>query len=57
VFERDGAVVVVDEISMDLVLGSTVDFEQEMIRSGFIILNNPNSDTGCGCGVSFNLKE
>lgn len=55
-FERDDATVVVDEMSMDFVRGSTIDYTQEMIRSSFVVLNNPNSETGCGCGASFALK-
>lgn len=47
-FERDGARVVVDEVSLDLVRGSTVDYVQEMIRSSFAINNNPNSESACG---------
>lgn len=57
VFERDGAEVVVDEVSLDLLRGSTVDFEEEIVREGFAVINNPNSDSSCGCGVSFGLKE
>jgi|TARA_B110000211_G_C13855348_1_gene454058 iron-sulfur cluster assembly 2 len=56
VFTRDGAEVVVDDVSLEFVKGSTVDYEQELIRSGFAILNNPNSEAGCGCGVSFAAK-
>ncbi|KAF0691910.1 Aste57867_16949 [Aphanomyces stellatus] len=57
VFEKDGAQVVVDETSMELLKGSTVDFAQELIRSSFTIINNPNASSGCGCGSSFELKE
>ena len=56
VFKRDGAMVVVDDMSMEFVRGSTVDFVQEMIRSSFAVVNNPNSEAGCGCGASFSLK-
>ena len=56
VFERDEALVVVDDISLEYVRGSTVDFVEEMIRSSFAVTNNPNSETGCGCGASFALK-
>ncbi|KDO30500.1 hypothetical protein SPRG_04402 [Saprolegnia parasitica CBS 223.65] len=61
-FEKDGAEVVVDATSMDLAqattsLGSTVDFVQELIRSSFSVINNPNAVSGCGCGTSFELKE
>ena len=58
VFVRDGVEVIVDDTSIEFVKGATVDYEQELIRSGFAILNNPNIDgPGCGCGVSFSLKE
>ena len=56
VFKRDEAVVVVDDVSMEFVRGATVDFVQEMIRSSFAVVNNPNSEAGCGCGASFSLK-
>lgn len=55
-FRRDNAVVVVDDVSMEFVRGATVDFVQEMIRSSFAVVNNPNSEAGCGCGASFSLK-
>ena len=58
VFVRDGVEVIVDDTSIEFVKGATVDYEQELIRSGFAILNNPNIDgPGCGCGVSFSVKE
>ena len=56
VFERDGAKVVIDDVSYEFVKGSTIDFEEEMIRSSFAVINNPNSESGCGCGVSFAAK-
>ncbi|RLN88166.1 hypothetical protein BBJ28_00016573 [Nothophytophthora sp. Chile5] len=57
VFERSGGKVVVDKESLELIRGSTVDFEQELIRSAFAIVNNPNAVSGCGCGSSFDLKD
>ena len=57
IFERDDAVVIVDSVSLDMMRGSTIDFETELIRSGFVVLNNPNAEAGCGCGVSFGLKD
>ena len=55
-FERDGARVVVDDVSFDLIRGSTVDFAQEVIRSAFVVVNNPQSESACGCKSSFALK-
>lgn len=57
VFEKDGARVIVDESSLNLLQGSTVDFVQEMIRSSFIIKDNPQSESACGCGSSFAVKN
>ena len=56
----DGALstrVVIDEASLDLLRGSTVDFVQEMIRSSFAIVENPQSESACGCGSSFAVKN
>jgi iron-sulfur cluster assembly accessory protein len=56
VFGRDGAQVVLDQQSLELMRGATLDFVQEMIRSSFAVLNNPNSESACGCGTSFAVK-
>ena len=56
VFERNGARIIVDDVSFQFVKGSTVDFVEEMIKSSFAISENPNADSGCGCGVSFAAK-
>ena len=56
-FEKQGARVVVDEASLELVNGSTVDFEEEMMKSAFVITENPQSMAGCGCGSSFQAKD
>jgi iron-sulfur cluster assembly accessory protein len=57
VFERDGAKVVVDQSSLELVKGATIDYVQEMIKSAFAIVNNPQSESACGCGTSFAVKN
>lgn len=52
VFERDGAVVVVDDISLELLAGSEVDYVEDLIGSYFSV-KNPNATSSCGCGNSF----
>ncbi|WP_114391665.1 iron-sulfur cluster insertion protein ErpA [Oleisolibacter albus] len=52
VFERDGARLVVDDTSLDLLAGAEVDFVEDLMGSYFKI-NNPNASSSCGCGSSF----
>ena len=56
VIERAGAKLVVDEMSLELLRGATVDFEDDMMRSAFVVSENPMSEAACGCGTSFNPK-
>ncbi|XP_019650191.1 iron-sulfur cluster assembly 2 homolog, mitochondrial isoform X3 [Ailuropoda melanoleuca] len=56
VFEQGGARVVVDSDSLAFVKGAQVDFSQELIRSSFQVLNNPQAQQGCSCGSSFSIK-
>ncbi|WP_333586082.1 HesB/IscA family protein [Phenylobacterium sp.] len=52
--ERDGAVALVDEISLVLLKGSEIDFVDELVGAEFKI-RNPNAKSSCGCGVSFSI--
>jgi len=49
--------VVIDTSSLDLLKGSKVDYVREMIRSAFAIVENPQSESACGCGSSFAVKN
>jgi len=57
VLVKDGMRVVVDQTSLDLLRGSTIDYVQEMIRSSFAVVGNPQSESACGCGSSFAVKN
>mmetsp|Transcript_11995 Transcript_11995/g.19901 ORF Transcript_11995/g.19901 Transcript_11995/m.19901 type:complete len:220 (+) Transcript_11995:170-829(+) len=52
-----GARVVVDPASLDFLRGSKIDFVQEMIKSSFAVVDNPQSESACGCGSSFAVKN
>lgn len=52
VIERDGATVLIDETSLDLLSGSTIDFVDDLVGQSFRI-TNPNASSSCGCGTSF----
>ena len=52
--ERDGVTLVVDEVSLDLVRGSAVDFVESLGGASFQV-TNPNAASGCGCGTSFSI--
>lgn len=52
-----GEKVVVDQASLDLIRGSTIDYVQEMIKSSFEVRDNPQSESACGCGSSFAVKN
>lgn len=56
VFEKGGAQVVVDEGALELVKGATIDFVEDMMRSAFAVVSNPQSESACGCGSSFAIK-
>jgi iron-sulfur cluster assembly protein len=50
--ERGGVRVIVDEKSALYLLGTTLDYVDTLVESGFKI-QNPNAKTTCGCGQSF----
>jgi iron-sulfur cluster assembly accessory protein len=54
VIERDGAVVLVDPMSLDFLKGAEIDFVDDMIGASFKV-NNPNATSSCGCGTSFSV--
>ena len=53
-FEKDGITVVVDDVSLDLLAGSEVDFVEDLMGASFQI-KNPNASSSCGCGNSFSI--
>ena len=54
VIRRDGAVVLIDQVSLGFLTGSQIDFVDDLIGASFKI-ENPNATAACGCGTSFAL--
>jgi iron-sulfur cluster assembly accessory protein len=52
IIERDGARLFVDPVSLPYLLGSEVDWVEDLIGASFKV-KNPNAVSACGCGVSF----
>ena len=50
----DGVELGVDQMSLDLVRGSMVDFVENLGGASFQV-TNPNAASGCGCGTSFSV--
>ncbi len=54
IVEREGARLFVDPVSLPFLLGSEVDWVDELIGAAFKV-KNPNARSSCGCGVSFSV--
>ena len=54
VIEKDGATILIDELSMVYMAGSEIDFVDDLIGQSFQI-RNPNAVASCGCGTSFSI--
>ncbi len=52
--DGDGAQLVIDPISLDLVRGSEIDFVESLDGKAFRV-TNPLAASGCGCGSSFSV--
>jgi iron-sulfur cluster assembly accessory protein len=52
--EKDGATVLIDELSLVYMGGSVIDFVDDLMGQSFQI-RNPNAVASCGCGTSFSI--
>ena len=51
-YETRGATVVVDDVSLKYLNGSTLRFVRNL-EGSYFTLDNPNATSSCGCGTSF----
>jgi iron-sulfur cluster assembly accessory protein len=54
IVERDGAVVLIDSVSLPYMDGSEIDFVDDLIGQSFQV-KNPHATASCGCGTSFSI--
>ncbi len=52
--ERNGVTLVVDPMSLQYLVGGTVNYEEGLQGARFFV-QNPNATTTCGCGSSFSI--
>ena len=52
IFEEFGARIFVDPKSLLYLNGTTLEYEETLMRQGFVF-QNPNAARNCGCGSSF----
>lgn len=52
VVRRDGAVVVIDNVSLPYMLGSEIVLTDDLMGESLQV-NNPQATASCGCGTSF----
>lgn len=54
VIEKDGVSLLVDPMSYQYLVGATVDYQEGLQGSQFVV-QNPNAQSTCGCGSSFTI--
>lgn len=52
--ENSGVQLVVDPMSLQYLIGASVDYIEGLEGSRFVV-SNPNASSTCGCGSSFNI--
>ena len=54
VIVRDGVSLLVDPMSYQYLVGATIDYQEGLQGSQFVV-QNPNASSTCGCGSSFSI--
>jgi iron-sulfur cluster assembly accessory protein len=54
-YVEDNIKIVICGKSLMYLLGTKIDYRNNIMESSFIY-KNPNADSTCGCGTSFNIK-
>ena len=54
IIEQNSVKVFIDPFSAPYLEAATVDFVESLMNTGFVV-QNPNSKSTCGCGMSFSV--
>ena len=54
IFKTNKIEILIDNVSLNYIKGSKIDYVEELIGSSFKI-SNPQASSSCGCGTSFSL--
>ncbi len=54
ILHKDGVTLLVDSMSYQYLVGSEIDYKDDITGAQFVI-KNPNASTTCGCGSSFSI--
>ena len=54
IIDRNGAVVLIEPLSLKYMDGAEIDFVDDLIGASFKVAN-PNATASCGCGTSFSI--
>lgn len=54
VITKNNVNLLIDAMSMQYLVGATIDYQDEFLSSQFVV-RNPNAQSTCGCGSSFSV--
>jgi len=54
---KNGVTLLIDAMSYQYLVGAEIDYKEDLQGAQFVIKNNPNVATTCGCGSSFSVDE
>lgn len=54
IVEHDAIGLIIDSMSLQYLIGATIDYVDGLKGSHFVV-TNPNANTTCGCGSSFSV--
>tara|TARA_B100000029_G_scaffold463706_1_gene497187 strand:- start:351 stop:677 length:327 start_codon:yes stop_codon:yes gene_type:complete len=54
IFKTNKVEILIDNVSLNYIKGSKIDYVEELIGSSFKI-SNPQASSSCGCGTSFSI--